>query len=66
MIPTPWGPIHFCADELRMLIWGLIGSFPALLIGWAWVRSKFKKAEKREVIMHHKCCHPLDTHDDHA
>ena len=59
---TPWGPIHFCADEARMLFWGAVGALPFLGAGWLWVRSKFKRHVKEEVQSHHACCHPEDEH----
>lgn len=64
-IPTPWGVIsfHFCADELRMLLYGALGSLPFLGAAWFWVRSKFKKHQKEEVKSHHPCCHPDDKHE---
>ena len=63
-IPTPWGPIpvHFCADEARMLVYGAVGALPFIGASWLWVRSKFKKHVREEQKAHHPCCHPDDEH----
>lgn len=51
---TPWGifQIHFCADELYMLLM-FLGMSSGLV---AWVRSKFKRHEKAENSKHAACC----------
>lgn len=53
-------PIHFCGQELTMLMLGLTSIGGVV----AWVRSKFKKHEKAEVTSHHECCHPNDKHEE--
>lgn len=57
---TPWGvfQVHFCADELVMLM-AFMGMSGGLM---AWVRSKFKRHVKAEQESHHNCCHPNDEH----
>ena len=54
LIWTPWGPIqvHFCADELFMLMMFLGMSGGTV----AWVRSKFKRHIKAEDDKHAACC----------
>jgi hypothetical protein len=54
IIPTPWGPIpvHFCVDELIMLM-AFLGMSGGTI---AWVRSKFKRHEKQEDAKHAACC----------
>jgi len=48
MIPTPWGPVHFCVHELMALVYGL----PFVAAAWWWMRAKCKRHEKK----HDSCC----------